>query len=240
MDAMIFMPKSSPSANIVESRIMGAEVQLVNGLINTAGLFAEQKSASEGWFNMSTFKEPYRVEGKKIMGYEIAESLSWKLPDVILFPTGGGTGLVGMWKAFFELRTLGWLESDTMPRMIAVQAEGCAPVVKAINSGATTCELWEDARTLATGLCVPKSFADQLILKDIQESNGTGVSVTDQEIIHWQKRLAQREGIFSCPEGAATIAGLVDLISQKLIDPCESIVLFNTGSGIKYINPRPP
>jgi threonine synthase len=240
MDAMIFMPKSSPSANIVESRIMGAEVQLVNGLINTAGLFAEQKSASEGWFNMSTFKEPYRVEGKKIMGYEIAESFDWKLPDVILIPTGGGTGLVGMWKAFFELRTLGWLESDTMPRMIAVQAEGCAPVVKAINSGATTCELWEDARTLATGLCVPKSFADQLILKDIQESNGTGVSVTDQEIIHWQKRLAQHEGIYSCPEGAATIAGLVDLISQKLIDPCESIVLFNTGSGIKYINPRPP
>jgi threonine synthase len=205
-------------------------------LINKAGSYAEQKAASEGWFNLSTFKEPYRVEGKKIMGYEIAESFSWKLPDVIIYPTGGGTGLVGIWKAFLELKALGWIESETLPRMIAVQAEGCAPVVKAITDGAASCQLWEDAHTIATGLCVPKSFADQLILSDIRESSGAAVSVSDQDITHWQARLAQYEGIFSCPEGAATVAGLVRLIAQKSIDPAESIVLFNTGSGIKYIN----
>jgi threonine synthase len=236
MKAMIYMPKNSPLSNINESEIMGAEVQLVDGLINMAGAYAEQKAASEGWFNLSTFKEPYRLEGKKIMGFEIAESFGWKLPDVIVYPTGGGTGLVGMWKAFIELRALGWLESETMPRMIAVQAEGCAPLVKAINSGANSCELWEDARTLASGLCVPKSFADELILKNIRESNGNAVSVTDQEIIHWQRMLAQSEGIFACPEGAATVAGLVELYTHKLIDPDENIVLFNTGNGLKYIN----
>ncbi len=237
MEALIYMPKNSPTSNIVESKIMGAEVQLVDGLINAAGAYAEQKASSEGWFNMSTFKEPYRVEGKKIMGYEIAERFSWKLPDVIIYPTGGGTGLVGMWKAFLELITLGWLESEMMPRMIAVQAEGCAPVVKAINTGVAGCELWGDAHTVATGLCVPKSFADQLILKDIRESNGTAVSVSDQEIIHWQGRLAQSEGIYACPEGAATLAGLASLVTHKWVDPEERIVLFNTGSGIKYINP---
>lgn len=236
MAGLIYMPKSSPQSNITESKITGAEVQLVDGLIDKAGAYAERAAASEGWFNLATFKEPYRVEGKKIMGYEIAESFGWKLPDVIIYPTGGGTGLVGMWKAFIEMKALGWLESETMPRMIAVQAEGCAPVVEAISSGATTCELWEDAHTIATGLCVPKSFADQEILRDIRESNGTAVSVTDQEIMHWQKRLAQDEGIYSCPEGAATIAGLVKLISQKSIGMNERIVLFNTGSGIKYSN----
>ncbi len=235
--ALVYMPRSSPHSNIMESRITGAEVQLVDGLINTAGTYAEQKAATEGWFNISTFKEPYRVEGKKIMGYEIAESYEWILPDVIIYPTGGGTGLVGMWKAFLEMKTLGWLESETMPRMIAVQSEGCAPVVKAINSGANVCELWEDAHTVATGLCVPKSFADQLILRNIRESNGTAVSVSDQEIVHWQKQLAQQEGIFSCPEGAATVAGLVKLIAQNSIGPDERIVIFNTGSGIKYIDP---
>jgi threonine synthase len=236
MKAMIYIPKNSPQSNIIESKIMGAEVQLVDGLINIAGAYAEQKAASEGWFNMSTFKEPYRVEGKKIMGFEIAESFGWKLPDVIIYPTGGGTGLVGMWKAFLELRTLGWLESEAMPRMIAVQAEGCAPVVKAIKSGVNSCEFWVDAHTVATGLCVPKSFADQLILKNIRESNGTAVSVSDLEIINWQKWLAQSEGIFACPEGAATVAGLVELFRLKLIHPDENIVLFNTGIGVKYID----
>jgi threonine synthase len=170
------------------------------------------------------------------MGYEIAESFSWELPDVIIYPTGGGTGLVGMWKAFKEMEALGWLESKTIPRMIAVQAEGCAPVVKAIQADMPTCDIWEDAHTIATGLCVPKSFADQIILKNIRESNGTAVSVSDQEITNWQQRLAQKEGIFSCPEGAATIAGLVKLIQQGMIYPGESVVVFNTGSGLKYIN----
>ena len=237
MAAMIYMPTSTPLSNVYESRIMGADVELVDGLITLAGTFAEQKSVIEGWFNMSTFKEPYRVEGKKIMGYEIAEGFNWKLPDVIIYPTGGGTGLVGMWKAFLEMKILGWLESDKLPRMVAVQAEGCAPVVKAIADGAEACDLWVDAHTIASGLCVPKSFADRLILRDIRESNGTAVSVSDQEITTWQNRLAQCEGVFSCPEGAATVAGLVRLLTQKSIDPDESIVLFNTGSGIKYINP---
>jgi threonine synthase len=235
MDALIYMPKSSPSANFVESKATGATVELVDGLINAAGSYAEQKADAEGWFNMSTFKEPYRVEGKKIMGYEISESFGWKLPDVIIYPTGGGTGLVGMWKAFKELEQLGWLESETLPRMIAVQADGCAPVVKAFQAGVPTCDFWDNAHTIATGLCVPKSFADQLILKDIRESNGTAVSVSDQEITHWQQKLAQKEGIFSCPEGAATIAGLDKLAKQGLIHPDERVVVFNTGSGIKYI-----
>jgi threonine synthase len=235
IEALIYMPKTSPPSNIVESRITGATIELVDGLIDIAGKYADQKATSEGWFNMSTFKEPYRVEGKKIMGYEIAEILGWRLPDVILYPTGGGTGLVGMWKAFLELDALGWLESKTMPRMIAVQADGCAPVVKAINAGMPTCEFWEDAHTLATGLCVPKSFADQIILKNIRESNGTAVSVSDHEITQSQRRLAQREGIFSCPEGAATIAALAKLINQGSIHPDEYIILFNTGSGLKYI-----
>jgi threonine synthase len=237
IDALVVIPKNSPAPNIVETKITGAGVVIIDGLINIAGKYAEQKEASEGWFNMSTFKEPYRVEGKKIMGYEIAESLGWKLPDVILYPTGGGTGLVGMWKAFRELESLGWLESRTMPRMIAVQAEGCAPVVKAIHEGKQTCEFWENAQTIATGLCVPKSFADRLILKDIRESIGTAVSVSDHEITHWQQRLAQQEGIFACPEGAATIAGLHEIIQMGMIHPEEQVVAFNTGSGLKYINP---
>jgi threonine synthase len=236
IEALIYMPKSSPSSNVVESRITGATVELVDGLIDIAAKYADQKATSEGWFNMSTFREPYRVEGKKIMGYEIAESLAWKLPDVIIYPTGGGTGLVGMWKAFIELKTLGWLESATIPRMVAVQATGCAPVVEAINTGKTTCDIWKDAHTIATGLCVPKSFADQIILNNIRESNGTAVSVSDHEIIQSQHRLAHREGIFACPEGAATLAALVKLVSQGSITPDENIVLFNTGSGLKYTN----
>src|SRR4030042_1754592 len=156
IDALIYMPRSSPSSNIVESRITGATVELVDGLINVAGKYAEEKAA-DGWFNMSTFKEPYRVEGKKIMGFEIAESLGWKLPDAIIYPTGGGTGLVGMWKAFIELEELGWLESKAMPRMIAVQSEGCAPVIKAIEAGKLTCDFWEEAQTIAKGFCVPQS-----------------------------------------------------------------------------------
>jgi threonine synthase len=170
------------------------------------------------------------------MGYEIAESLRWKLPEVIIYPTGGGTGLVGMWKAFRELETLGWLESRTMPRMIAVQAEGCAPVVKAVEAGLPICDFWENAQTIATGLCVPKSFADQLILNVIRESKGTAVSVSDQDITQWQQRLAHNEGIFSCPEGAATIAGLVKLTKQGMIHPDETVVILNTGSGLKYIS----
>jgi threonine synthase len=231
------MPKNTPTSNIIESRIMGARIELVDGLIDLAGKHAQNLEASEGWFNLSTFKEPYRVEGKKVMGYELAERFNWKLPDVIIYPTGGGTGLVGMWKAFADLKELGWLESDTLPRMISVQAQGCAPVVRAIEQGSASCELWQDAHTIATGLCVPKSFADRLILQDIRASNGTAVSVTDGEILRWQAQLAQKEGIFACPEGSATLAGLVTLLKQGTIRRDESIVIFNTGSGLKYICP---
>ncbi len=237
MDALIFMPKNSPRSNIIESQVVGATVELVDGLIDVAGQQAERVASAQGWFNMSTFKEPYRVEGKKIMGNEIAEQLAWKLPDAIIYPTGGGTGLVGMWKAFQELAQLGWLEANNMPRMIAVQADGCAPVVKAFEQGQQACDYWENAHTIATGLCVPKSFADRLILKDIQESHGLAVSVSDDAIRHFQELLAHREGIFACPEGAATLAALDKLLKQHSILPGETVVLFNTGAGLKYISP---
>lgn len=236
MDAMIILPNTTPRTNLLESQIMGAVVSTVDGLIDVAGKYAEQISSAEGWFNLSTFREPYRVEGKKILGYEIAETLGWKLPDVIVYPTGGGTGLIGMWKAFAELKALGWLESPTLPRMVAVQSEGCAPVVRSIETNAEYCEKWENGQTIAAGLCVPKSFADKLILKYIRESQGTAIGVSDKEIIAWQKRLAQFEGVLSCPEGAATLAGLKKLIDQQLVSSEEIVVVFNTASGIKYIN----
>ncbi|OGO13125.1 MAG: threonine synthase [Chloroflexi bacterium RBG_16_47_49] len=234
--SLIFMPKSSPPANITESMITGASVELVEGSINDAGKYALEASKTHGWFNMSTFKEPYRVEGKKILGYEIAESLAWKLPDVILYPTGGGTGLVGMWKAFLELDALGWLDSEIKPKMIAVQADGCAPVVKAFRDGKPFCDFWGNAHTIATGLCVPLSFADQLILKYIRASHGTAISVSDDEIKEARRQLAQKEGIYSCPEGAATLAGLSKLSKQGMFQREDTIILFNTGSGLKYIS----
>jgi threonine synthase len=234
--SLVYMPENSPIANIVESQVTGADVKLINGSIYDAGKYAQEAANSHDWFNMATFKEPYRVEGKKIMGYEIAESFDWKPPDIIIFPTGGGTGLVGMWKAFLEMEILGWLESARKPKMIAIQPEGCAPIVRAYQSGKTNCELWENAHTIAPGLCVPISFADKLILKYINESNGTAISVSDEEIIESMKQLAQQEGIFSCPEGAATLAGLNKLISQGLINNDETVILFNTGSGLKYIS----
>ena len=184
---------------------------------------------------MSTFREPYRVEGKKIMGYEVAEAFGWSLPDVIIYPTGGGTGLVGMWKAFAEMKALGWLENDRKPRMVSVQAEGCAPVVRAFEAGEEHCQVWENAHTLAYGLCVPKSFADKLILRALRESEGTAVSVSDDDIFNAQNELAVNEGIFAAPEGAATLAGLKKLVKRDWISPEEKIVLFNTGTGLKYI-----
>jgi threonine synthase len=234
METLVYMPENTPVPNIAESRLMGARVELVDGLIDIAGLYAEEQSDHKGLYNLSTFKEPYRVEGKKILGYEIAEALGWSLPEVILYPTGGGTGLVGMWKAFKELLNLGWLESSALPRMIAVQAEGCAPVVKAFRSGASTCTYWENAHTIATGLCVPKSFADRIILQILHDSNGTAIAVSDTEIIQAQSQLALKEGINSCPEGAATIAALKKLLKQGNIDPNETVILFNTASGLKY------
>lgn len=236
LKAHIFMPKDTPFANIEESRMAGAEVILVDGLISDAAGLAGEKARAEGWFDVSTFKEPYRVEGKKIMGYELAESFGWELPDVIVYPTGGGTGLVGMWKAFAELEELGWLEKTKRPRMVSVQADGCAPVVRAFEKGASFCDFWINAQTIASGLRVPKSFADHLILQDIYESEGIAIAVSDDAILDAQKNLARLEGIFAAPEGAATLAALAQLIEQKWVQPDERIVLFNTGSGLKYLD----
>jgi threonine synthase len=235
LKAHIFMPKDTPIANIQESRMVGAEVVLVDGLISEAAGMAGEKARAEGWFDLSTFKEPYRVEGKKIMGYELAETLGWSLPDVIIYPAGGGTGLVGMWKAFAELERLGWLNNPKRPRMVAVQADGCAPIVKAFQEGASFCDFWLHAHTMASGLRVPKSFADHEILKDLRESNGIAVAVSDDEITAAQHQIGKMEGIFTAPEGAATLAALLKLIQQKWVQPEERIVLFNTGSGLKYL-----
>ena len=236
MQALIYMPKDTPIANIIESRIAGAEVILVDGLISDAAKLAGEKARADGWFDLSTFKEPYRMEGKKIMGYELAEFFNWTLPDVIIYPTGGGTGLVGMWKAFDELEQLGWLENTKRPRMVSVQAEGCAPVIKAFHSGASTCDFWPGAQTMASGLRVPKSFADRLILANIRESNGTAVAVSDTAILEAQKNLAVQEGIFAAPEGAATLSALEELIAQQWIQRDECVVVFNTGTGLKYLD----
>jgi threonine synthase len=235
--AFVFMPRDTPFANLEESRIVGAGVELVDGLISDAAKLAGEKARSEGWFDVSTFKEPYRLEGKKVMGYELAEAFDWSLPDVILYPTGGGTGLVGMWKAFAELEALGWLRDTKRPRMVSVQAAGCAPVVRAFEQGALVCEFWNEAHTIASGLRVPKSFADHLILQGVYESQGTAVAVSDEALMESQKHLARSEGIFAAPEGAATLAALQQLIERNWIRADERIVLFNTGSGLKYLDP---
>jgi len=230
----VLMPADTPLPNQRECALYGAQLTLVNGLINEAGRQAAVLARREGWFDVSTFKEPYRLEGKKLMGYEIAQQFHWRLPDVILYPTGGGTGLVGIWKAIAELAKLGWLETDRRPRMIAVQAEGCAPVVKAFESGAETCTMFENAATHASGLRVPKPFADRLILQTLRESNGLALTVSEEEIRSAQSRLAATEGIFAAPEGAATYAALLKLLAQGIIHQDEQILLLNTGHGLKY------
>lgn len=233
--ACIYMPKDTPLANMEESRIAGADVILIDGLISEAAGMAGVRARDEGWFDVSTFKEPYRCEGKKIMGYELAEAFKWQLPDVIIYPTGGGTGLVGMWKAFAEMEALGWLDSSKRPRMVAVQAEGCAPVIKAFHEGSEFCDFWVGAHTLAAGLRVPKSFADQLILRDLRDSHGTAVAVSDEAITQAQRWLAAMEGVFAAPEGAATLAALFQLVKTHWVRPDDRIVLFNTGTGLKYL-----
>jgi threonine synthase len=231
--AYVFAPDDTPSVIVQECLILGAHVYLVKGLIDEAGRIVQQGRATHGWFDVSTLKEPYRLEGKKTMGIELAEDLQWQLPDVIIYPTGGGTGLIGMWKAFAELATLGWID-DARPRMVVVQAEGCAPIVKAVAEGATEAPPWPQAQTIAAGLRVPKAFADFLILQAVYESEGTAVAVSDAEIVDAQRTLASLEGIFACPEGAATVAALQRLRQQGWIAAHERVVLFNTGSGLKY------
>jgi threonine synthase len=234
-EAHVFMPKDAPAPNQIEVQAHGAQLHLVNGLIDEAGRQAAEATRTHNWFNVSTFREPYRVEGKKIMGLELAEALNWHLPDVILYPTGGGTGMVGMWKAFGELEALGWIGPER-PKMVSVQASGCAPVVRAFEQGAERTEPWLNAHTLAAGLRVPGVFADRLILRAIKESHGTAVAVDDDVILKAQQELGQSEGVLACPEGAATLAGLRKLKKACWIKPDQSVVLFNTGSGLKYLS----
>jgi len=232
--AHVFMPADAPRPNQEEVRILGADLRLVDGLISDAGRLAGAQAREHGWFDVSTFKEPYRAEGKKTMGLELAEGFGWRLPDVIIYPTGGVTGLVGMWKAFAELETLGWIDSRR-PRMVSVQAEGCAPVVRAFEQKAERAEFWENASTLASGLRVPGPFADRLILRALRESGGTAAAVSDGQITAAQMRWAAAEGMFTAPEGAACLAALEGLLASGWVDRGESVVLFNTGSGLKYI-----
>lgn len=234
LDAHIFMPLDVPIANRKEVVIAGADLRSVDGLIDEAGRQAAALAEDEGWLCVATFKEPYRVEGKKTMGFEIAEAFGWDLPEVIIYPTGGGTGLVGMWKAFDELEALGWID-ERRPRMVSVQADGCAPIVRAIERGDPRVRRWEDASTIAHGLRVPGVYADRLVLRVIRESGGTAIAVTDDEICEAQAQIARCEGVFACPEGAATLAALRHLIHQGWISPDERVVLFNTGSGLKYL-----
>ena len=236
MPAFVFMPDTTPQSNILESRIAGAAVELVEGHIGDAGRAARERAAASPMFDMSTMKEPYRVEGKKTLGYEIAEALGWELPDVILYPTGGGTGLLGMWKAFGEMEEMGWIQAGRRPRMMAVQMAGCAPIVKAFHAGQEAIAPWENAETVAAGLRVPGPVADYLILRCLRESGGTALTVTDDEALEAVPEMASAEGVFACPEGAATLAALHKLLALGEVDGSERIVLLNTGSGLKYLD----
>ena len=234
MKAFVFMPKDVPLPFINECKALNAEVTLVDGLITDCGKLAAEGVKKFGRFDVSTLKEPYRIEGKKTMGYEIAEQMNWTLPDVIIYPTGGGTGLIGMWKAFDEMEKLGWIDSKR-PRMVTVQSAGCAPMVKAFGEKKEFAEMWNGAKTIADGLRVPAAVGDFLILRALRESGGTAVAVTDEEIFESTKTIGRTEGIFAAPEGGATLAALKRLISVGWIDEKESVVLFNTGSGHKYM-----
>src|SRR5215218_4790863 len=232
MEAFIFMPADTPKANIVECRQTGAHVELVDGLITDCGKIVAERKEAEGWFDVSTLKEPYRVEGKKTMGYELAEQFDWTLPDVILYPTGGGTGLIGMWKAFDEMQQMGWI-GPKRPRMVSVQSSTCAPIVRAFEKGERFADEFENAATVASGLRVPKAIGDFLILDAIRASNGTALSVTDAELVKAVAEIGAAEGIFTAPEGAVCLPALRRLIEQGSVGEGEKVVIFNTGAGVK-------
>lgn len=234
MEAFIFMPADTPKANIIECRQTGANVELVDGLITDCGAIVAKRKEAEGWFDVSTLKEPYRVEGKKTMGYELAEQLRWTLPDVIMYPTGGGTGLIGMWKAFDEMEQMGWIGSKR-PRMISVQSSTCAPIVRAFEKGERFADEFENAATVASGLRVPKAIGDFLILDAVRASGGRAISVTDGELVAAVREIGSAEGIFAAPEGAACLPALRKLIDRGEVSSGESVVIFNTGAGVKYL-----
>jgi threonine synthase len=234
LESFIFMPRDTPRANVVECEQTGAHVTLMDGLITDCGAEVAKRKDKEGWFDVSTLKEPYRVEGKKTLGYEVAEQLNWELPDVIIYPTGGGTGLIGMWKAFDEMEQMGWIGSKR-PRMVTVQAEGCAPIVRAFEEGKRFADEFPNAATTASGLRVPKAIGDFLILDALRQSGGTAVSVTDEELIAATGEIGAAEGVFCAPEGAACLPALRKLIDMDLVNASDRVVLFNTGSGVKYM-----
>jgi threonine synthase len=232
--AFIFLPEDTPEINIKECLVCGAHVELVKGNISDAAKrMNELKKINPGWFDMSTLKEPYRLEGKKTMGYELAEQLDWKVPDVVIYPTGGGTGLIGMWKAFEEMEQLGWIDSKR-PKMVSVQSSGCAPIVEAYKEHKPDSRFWEQAQTIASGLRVPKAFADYLILDAVYKSGGSAVAVSDEEIVASVYEIAKAEGLFICPEGAACFAALRYLLREGTISEMDNVLVFNTASGIKY------
>ena len=234
MECFIFMPKDVPKINCLEAKLTGANVTLVDGIISDCGRIVVERKDEMQWFDVSTLKEPYRIEGKKTMGLEIAEQFHWQLPDVVVYPTGGGTGLIGMWKAFNELKELGWVSGD-LPRMISVQSEGCDPITRAYEAGKFESEFFKNAETVASGLRVPKAFGDTLILRALHESGGRALSVSETEILETMQEIAKKEGFVVCPEGAATFAALRQLKEKNDVTENERVVLFNTGSGLKYI-----
>ena len=234
LEANIFMPKDTPRANVVECEQMGARVTLMDGLITDCGAEVARRKEAEGWFDVSTLKEPYRVEGKKTLGYELAEQLDWELPDLIIYPTGGGTGLIGMWKAFDEMEQMGWIDGKR-PRMVTVQSSGCAPIVRAFEEGRRTAPEFPNAATVASGLRVPRAIGDFLILDALRASGGTAVAVSDAELVEAVREFGAAEGLFVAPEGGACLPALRKLIDAGQVRPHESVVLFNTGAGVKYL-----
>jgi threonine synthase len=234
LEAHIFMPRDVPQANYIECKAFGAHVTLVDGLISDCGKIVAARKDAEGWFDVSTLKEPYRIEGKKTMGLEVAEQFGWELPDAIFYPAGGGVGMIGMWKAFGEMEALGWIGSKR-PKMICVQAAGCAPIVKAFEEGKPRSEFWDNASTVASGLRVPKALGDFLVLNAVRESGGTAVAVSDSDMLDAGVELATQEGIFAAPEGAACVAALKKLLGDGFLKPSDRVVLYNTGSGLKYL-----
>jgi threonine synthase len=235
LEAHIFMPRDTPRANVIECRELGAHVTLIDGLITDCGAEIARRKEKEGWFDLSTLKEPYRIEGKKTLGYELAEQLNWQLPDAILYPTGGGTGLIGMWKAFDEMEVLGWI-GKKRPRVFSVQASGCAPIVRAFTAGEKTAAEFPNAHTIASGLRVPKAIGDFVILDILRHSKGGAIAVDDEEMIRVTGDVGSKEGLFVCPEGAACFAALKSLQRAGKITPGGSVVIFNTGPGIKYLD----
>ena len=240
IEAHVFMPKDVKVPFIRECELYGAHVVLVDGLITDAGRIAAERGGPLGWYDVSTLKEPYRIEGKKTMAYEIGEALDWEFPDWIIYPTGGGTGMVGMWKAFAELEAIGWKAPGRRPRMVSVQAEGCAPIVQAFDEGADRAASWPDARTLADGLRVPRAIGDFLVLRAIRESGGTAVAVSDRDMVRGMRDLGAREGISAAPEGGAALHALRMLVSARQVGADDTVVLFNTGGALKYLEVLAP